>query len=338
MRLPHRRVWEGSAVRFVVYGAGAVGGVVGGRLAQHGSDVVLIARGAHADALRESGLTLEAPGETARIDVPSVKHPSEVAFGNAEVVLLAMKSQDTAAALLALRAHAPSSTSIVCLQNGVENERAALRLFANVYGINVMLPAAHLVPGVVQVFSSPVSGILDVGRFPSGTDAVAEQVAAALSAATFVSEPRPDIARWKYTKLLMNLGNAIQALCGREAARGRLRELVRAEGIACLRAAGVEFVGDEEERARRGDLLRFAPVGGGSRTGGSTWQSLERRTGAVETDYLNGEIVLLGRLHGVPTPANDLLQELTAELAAARADPGSLSEEELLERLGVRGS
>ena len=325
-------------MRFIVYGAGAVGGVVGGRLGEHGHDVVLIARGAHADAMRRSGLTIESPDVTTTVDVPVATHPSEVELGPDDVVLLAMKSQDTHDALLALRAAAPPSLPVVCLQNGVENERAALRVFERVYGINVMCPAGHFEPGVVQAHSTPLSGILDLGRYPSGADETAEAVAAALSASTFVSEVRDDIMRWKYAKLLMNLGNAVQALCGRAAARGPLGELVRAEGIACLEAAGIEFVSAEEDRARRGDLLRIGPIGDRERPGGSSWQSLERRTGAIESDYLNGEVVLLGRRHDVPTPANALLQQLAAEAAAARAAPGSLAPEVFLERLRARSA
>lgn len=320
-------------MQFIVYGAGAVGGVVGGRLAQHRHNVVLIARGAHADVLRRDGLRIESPEGNSMVDVPVATRPADLELGPDDVVLLAMKSQDTHDALLALRAAAPASLPVVCVQNGVENERAALRLFERVYGVNVMCPAGHLEPGVVQVYSSPLSGILDLGRYPSGVDETAEAVAAALSAAMFVSEAREDIMRWKYAKLLMNLGNAVQALCGRAAARGPLGQLVRAEGVACLEAAGIEFVSTEEDRARRGNLLRIRPIGDRERPGGSSWQSLERRTGAIESDYLNGEIVLLGRRHGVPTPANTLLQRLAAEAATARAAPGSLAPEVLLERL-----
>jgi 2-dehydropantoate 2-reductase len=52
----------------------------------------------------------------------------------------------------------------------------------------------------------------------------------------------------------------------------------------------------------RGDQVRIEPVGGTRRTGGSSWPSLTRSTGSSEADYLNGEIVLLGREHGVPAP------------------------------------
>ena len=67
--------------------------------------------------------------------------------------------------------------------------------------------------------------------------------------------------------------------------------------------------------------------------GGSTWQSLQRGVGAVETDYLTGEIVLLGRLHGVPTPANELVSELIGELGRTGSPPGSIPATDVLARL-----
>ena len=74
---------------------------------------------------------------------------------------------------------------------------------------------------------------------------------------------------------------------------------------------------------------------GHERQGGSSWQSLARGLGSIETDYLTGEIVLLGRLHRVPTPVNDLLQRLANRMAAEGRPPGSVAAEDVLARLGV---
>jgi 2-dehydropantoate 2-reductase len=216
---------------------------------------------------------------------------------------------------------------VVCAQNGVDNERLALRLFERVYGMCVMLPASHLSPGVVEVSSSPVSGILDLGRYPAGVDDVASSVAADLSASTFSSVPEPLVMRRKYAKLLMNLGNALEAACGASARSSALGVAARAEAVACFEAAGIDYASDEEDRARRGSLL--TPVG---RQGSSSWQSLARGTGSIEADYLNGEIVLLGRLWGVATPVNALLQTVAGELARSGAAPGSLTLQELESR------
>ena len=322
------------ARRFVVYGAGAIGGTIGGRLFEHGHDVVLVARGAHGEACKRDGLTLRTADGEVTLPVPTVLHPSELTIDpDADVVVLAMKTQDTADALDALATVAPPSTPIVCAQNGVENERLALRRFAAVHGMCVMLPASHLEAGVVEVSSTPIAGILDVGRYPSGVDATTEEVAATIDTSGFSSQAVPDVMRRKYAKLLMNLGNALDAACGAGARRSPLLAAARDEARACFAAAGIDVASDEEDRARRGDLLQMKPIDGKPRGGGSTWQSLARGTGRTEVDHLNGEVVLLGRLHGIPTPVNELCRQVASELARSSAPPGSVDIADLEARL-----
>lgn len=320
-------------MRFLICGAGAVGGVIGARLVQAGHDVVLVARGAHGAAIRRAGLRLVTPDEDAIVPVAVVEHPRDIAFTPRDVAILAVKTQDSVDALDALAAHAPPETPVACAQNGVESERLAARRFAHVYGMYVAMPAAHLEPGVVHAHSAPIAGVLDIGRFPSGLDDRARAIAAVLQASRFLSDPRDDVMRWKYGKLLLNLSNAAQALCGRTPAIAPIVQRLRDEGEACLRAASIDFVDEPEASARHGTVIAGRP-GAGPRPGGSSWQSLQRGTGAIEADYLNGEIALLGRLHGVSTPANALLQRLANEAARRGDPPGQLSGEEILEKLG----
>lgn len=318
-------------MRFVVYGAGAIGGVIGGRLFEHGHDVVLIARGAHYDAIADAGLRVVDPDREATMRVPVFDHPDRMSFSADDVVVLAMKTQDTAAALTALPA---DDLAIVCAQNGVENERLALRKFARVYGMCVMCPASHLAPGVVEASSAPIAGLLDVGCAPEGIDARAESVAAALSESTFESVPRPDIMRWKYNKLIMNLGNAVEALCPPgDPGAAELSRNARREGGAVLEAAGIAVATRAEDAERRGKLLTPRPIDGEMRGGGSSWQSLQRGTGHIETDYLNGEIVLLGRGLGIATPVNAMLQRHANEAARRGDKPGATSAAALLSEL-----
>ena len=242
-------------MRFVVFGAGAVGGVVGGRLYEHGHDVLLIARGPHAKAIAATGLTLASAAGVVVLPVPVTQTPEAVDWRDDDVVLLAVKSQDTETALRQLGSSAPGSVPVACVQNGVANEQAALRRFANVYGVCVMCPASHLEPGVVVASSSPVTALLDIGRYPTGVDDVAEAVAAAFGSSTIESVARPDIMRWKYAKLLRNLGNAVDAICGPGQRDTPLAQLALEEGEACLRAAGIAFASAEEDAARRGNRL-----------------------------------------------------------------------------------
>ena len=316
--------------RYVVFGAGAVGGTIAARLAMAGSEVVAVARGEHGEAIAAHGLMLHQPSGSTRVRFAGVSEDaSGVEWRDDDIVVLAMKTQDTTQAVEDLATFAPGSVSIVCAQNGVENERIALRRFPDVHGICVMLPASHLEPGVVVAHGAPAPGILDIGRIPNGADATDEIVAADLTAAGFSSLVQPAILRWKYAKLRMNLGNAFDAACAAPGQGDDLLDAARAEAAACFAAAGIDAASEEEDRGRRGDILRIAPVDGHQRGGGSSWQSIARGLGSIESDYLNGEVVLLGRLHGVPTPTNAAFQAIGRRLAASGAGPRSMSIDEI---------
>ncbi len=322
------------AGRFVIFGAGAIGGVVGAMFARAKQDVVLIARGAHAARMQTDGIVLQ-HGDDEEVLFPTVvTSVNDITWRDDDIVMLSMKSQDTLDAVRSLALVAPPSIRVVCAQNGVDNERVVVRHFRNTYGAVVMMPAGHLSPGVVQAHAWPTPGLIDVGRYPSGSDDGAAEIVRSLNAIGFNCVVRDDVMRWKYTKLLMNLANSVIALCGfgKEDA-AELRKAARDEGTAVLRAAGIAFASDEEDRERRADTLSLVPIGGKTRTGGSTWQSLARGTGTIETDWLNGEIVGLGRIHGVPTPVNEVLQRLTNRAARDGLPPESMDASEILASL-----
>jgi 2-dehydropantoate 2-reductase len=335
-------------MRYVIIGAGAVGGTIGGRLAQSGHDVVLVARGAHLAALETDGLRLVTAAGSVTQVIPAVDGPAALGeLRTDDVLVLAVKSQDTAAVVDQWAAApvvgggtARERIPIVCAQNGVDNERMALRVFGTVYGMCVWLPATHLEPGVVVSHMAPLSGILSLGRYPHGTDQVVRQIGADLSRSVFDAPVVDDVMRWKYGKLLMNLVNALDALLGDTAPRfadavTAIRRAIHAEGVAALEAAGIAFTSDEERRALQGDRMERQDIPGVRRGGGSTWQSLVRGADSVEADYLNGEISLLGRLHGVPTPVNDLLARLIADAVRAHRAPGDVPAEHLRALLDV---
>ncbi len=215
---------------------------------------------------------------------------------------------------------------VVCAQNGVENERVAARRGGRVYGMVVWLPATFVEPGVVLNHGHPTAGLLDLGCYPNGADDLSEGVAADLRGAGFASESVNAIMRWKYEKLLTNLGTAIPAICGLGVEAGDLVRQLRREAIACYEAAGIDYA-SREEAAQRRDPARFgqAEIAGHARQGGSTWQSVVRGLGAIETDYINGEIVLLGTIHGVATPYNRALQRVANRIAGERLQPGAYS-------------
>jgi 2-dehydropantoate 2-reductase len=97
---------------------------------------------------------------------------------------------------------------------------------------------------------------------------------------------------------------------------------LRQEALACFEAAGIEAATAEEYREHVSSHFSQADVPGAQRGGSSTWQSLAKGSTRLETDYLNGEIVLLGKLYGVPTPYNTAVRALAQRLAAEGGRPG----------------
>ncbi|WP_327294579.1 ketopantoate reductase family protein [Streptomyces sp. NBC_01197] len=331
-------------MRYIIIGAGAVGGIIGGRLSESGSEVVVVARGAHYEALRDGGLRIATPEGARTLALPVVDDPGAVGLRPDDVLVLTVKTQDSLAALNAWGPRPVAGTGataaevlpLVCAQNGVESERLALRTFRRVYGMCVWLPATFLEPGSVAAGGSPLSGILHIGRYPAGTDRTARQISADLEKAPFEAPVVPDVMRWKYGKLLSNLVNSLQAACGLHGAdptaNAIMEELLQraeAEGCAVYAAAGIEATSAEEQQRARGDKITQLPVEGQPSGGGSSWQSLSRGTGTIEADFLNGEIVLLGRLHGVPTPVNDVLQRVADTFAREHRPAGSMPAAEL---------
>ncbi|MFE1948951.1 ketopantoate reductase family protein [Streptomyces sp. NPDC059524] len=320
-------------MRYVIIGAGAVGGAVGGRLAQSGHDVVLVARGPQYEALRTHGLRLRTPDGEHLLRPPVVDGPEALGTLRADdVLLLAVKTQDSVAALDAWSGRpvegggtAAERLPLVCAQNGVASERFAARAFRRVYAMCVWLPATFVDPGIVRADGTPLTGILHLGGYPAGADDTAREIAADLKRSRLDAPVVADVMRWKYAKLLANLSNAIEALCAERTsdATRALHARARAEGEAVLAAAGIPYASPEEERACRGDRIRLESFDGTPRGGGSSWQSLKRGTGTIEADWLNGEIGRLGREHGIPTPVNDVLGELAGEAARQGRPPGA---------------
>ncbi len=321
-------------MRIIVYGVGAIGGTIAAAVALSGQQIVGIARGAQLDAIQRSGLLLRTPERTARAAFPCVSDPSEIDLRPGDAILLTMKTQDTRAALERLRAAGVVHQPIFCVQNGVANERMALRRFPEVHGVTVMMPASLSAPGEVSAFSTPRHGIFDIGRYPEGCNKHDAGLARVLEAANIAAFVTPDVMQSKYGKLLMNLNNILEAALGLDADIKPFAALLRAEAEAVYAAAGIRWQDVGASDPRRNELMRSEPIAGVGRSGGSTTQSLARGAGSIETDYLNGEIVLLGRLHGVPVPANTFVLDLSARMIREKLKPGSVSLAEMEAGLG----
>lgn len=339
--------------RYVVVGAGAIGGAIGGRLVQHGLAAVLVARGEHQQVMAAEGLRLRTPHEDLTLPVHAPATPQDLHLTTDDVLVMATKTHQVADALsvwagqpvhdgpdadAAVVGAAGDLLPVFLALNGVAAESMALRHFSRVYGVCVWSPAVHLTPGEVIVRATPLSGVLHLGRVPADlTDdhdrALLARVADDWTAATFRTELPADVMAWKYNKLLQNLGNVVTALLasvdGREIV-GAARE----EATEVLTAAGIDWVPDSVERSLREGAFDVVDVPGTPPgLGGSTWQSLARATGNLETDYLNGEICLVAHGLGLGAPINGALTRLARQAAEQGWQPGALTSDQLWARL-----
>ena len=320
-------------MKYVIYGAGAIGGVIGACLYRSGFDVTLIARGEHLKKIQSDGLRLVSADGVEVFDIPTVGHPNELSWSDTYSIILTMKAQDTADAIDTLQGLVPRSTPIVSGQNGVANEITASRWFDNVYAMLLLIPATFLNAGeVIHHVSrkSGVLGVLDTGRYPFGSDDYVDTLCGDLTASGFSATPDVEIMKLKYAKLITNLNNAVGAICGFQSDTKNIYSLLTDEALAILNKAAIQF--DRDRETQKYTLLGRAEVSGAPRGGSSSWQSV-MRGGQIEVDFLNGEIVLIAKKMGLDAPANSLIQELAQKTIRESLKPGWISPQEILEIL-----
>lgn len=337
-------------MRFVMLGAGAIGGVVGGQLAKAGFDVLFVdPLREHVDAINRNGLHLRGVHGHHVLRVPAVTDIPAVSLGADDVVICSVKSYDMDAAMQALRRATALELPVFCAQNGIRNEEVAARYFRNVHGVMVLIGAKRLVPGEVVHTSA---GPLGVGRWPSGLSEAAHEVTQAVAKTDIPAYSTEEIAVHKWNKMAINLNNATFGLLGISGQEAQADPEVRAfladvyeEGVRVLRAAGIRFEGppgssiEDRIRSLRGPAPGVPiPPDEEPRHRPSLWQDLYHGGGQVEADWFNGEIVRLGRAHGVPTPYSGLLLELIADMAQRRERPGGYTLSDLRARLAGKGA
>lgn len=301
--------------RIVVAGAGSIGGYVGGMLANAGRNVALLARPRVIDDIARHGLTLTGFDGSRHI-VPSnrlVMSDDPSLFKDAAIVLVTVKSADTAEMADQIARHAPPEVVVVSLQNGVGNADA----------LRARLPGRRVLAAMVP-FNVVSQGEGRCHRASSGDIVIARDAAdtaSHLSVPGLTMRPSDDISGVQWGKLIVNLNNALNALSGlplrEQLAQRAWRRLMAdqmAEGIAAIKAAGIKPVsttpvpvGLTPHLLRMPDWL-FGMVLGRSmkidaQARSSMWEDLmgKRRT---EIDYLQGVIVDLAQRQGLDAPVS----------------------------------
>lgn len=319
-------LWQGPGWPTVaVVGAGAVGGFFGARLAAAGAPVTLIGRPGPMAAVAAEGLRIEGKDFTLTVHPRTATELSAVA--GADLVLLCVKTLDTAETARGLAPHLKPGAVLVSLQNGVDNVdliEAAAGLSALPCAVYVAVETAgprllrHHGRGDLAIGSG--SPIPRPGAAPAADDPRPAAVAAVFERAGVPCPVTAEVATVLWTKLVMNCAlNAISALgpvnYGRMVEDPPTQRLIREladETVAVARAVGVPMPDDLADAACR---LAVAMHGMYS----STAQDLMRMR-RTEIDSLNGLVAKLAEPHGVPVPLNRMLHALVrmAEASTVR--------------------
>ena len=340
-------------MRFIIHGAGAVGSLVGGWLAESGAEVVLVARSPHAEAINQHGLQIKSGKGDRVVKLPAVTSPREITPRVGDVILLTVKSSQTAASVQSLRESFPEDTPVVCLQNGVRNEELAARRFLTVYGAMAGLSVTMIAPGVV---SHTLNNVISIGNYPLGCDEFGQEIAAHLAKAGSRVTINDSIMAVKWSKLILNLHNATFSILDKHLQLGlatpaisRFMADVEEEGLHMLEVAGISVADPNNpiDFGKRLDGLRNViedpekiyeaeNLPAELRTFPSTWTDLKLKRGETEAGYFNGEIILLGEKYGVPTPYNSTLLNIVETMAIEGTEPGLYTIEELMDQVEQR--
>lgn len=318
-------------MQVVVYGAGAVGSMLGGLLAQHKHDVHLVCRQAHADAVNTDGLHVKsATGDY-------VVHPrastslsgDDVAEG--AVVFVTVKSQDTGACADALAAAIPKETPIVSFQNAIGNEDLLLERFDNVYGGVCRMTCQMLQPGHA---SFRRMGRVIVGRYPKGSDATSRSLAKAFGAAGFDAASSRTIHSDKWLKLAVNGQSVFHAVVDpRDHDANEFIELkarILEETRRVLKAAKVRARSCDGRDPSIDEMIadlrrpRMPRPDRGIKVHNSTWQDLYLKRDSIESPRFHEPIVAMAREHGVAVPCHEVALETIQRCHRDATGPGAL--------------
>ena len=315
------------AARIAIIGAGAIGCALGAMLSRAGHDVTLIGRAAQVEAIRRDGLRVD--GALGSFTVPMAA--AQTLEFRPEYAFLTVKTQD---ALAALQANAASleGVTLVTFQNGVRSDAlladviAPQRLISAVVNIH----ANFLAPGAVTLI---YPGTLMVGR-PFGANDGEVTALAALLGAIVPTRVSANILGAHWFKLIVNLNNPFPALSDAtfhqvyaDALLRRLAVRTMLEGLRVAQHAGIRLESLPDTPVALLRLVDWLPLPLAAAVAaakarrmetrwpllGSTLQSLRRKR-PTEIDYLNGEVVRLGRELGVATPLNAALVDLVHQV------------------------
>jgi 2-dehydropantoate 2-reductase len=303
--------------KVVIVGAGAMGGLFGGLMAEQGLDVTLVDTWPeHIEAIKANGLRMVGVGGDRLIKISATADPSRIKA--ADVVLFQCKAFATEAAARSVWHLFGNGAVAISFQNGLGNEDVIASVIGAENVLGGLTAQAGLVeaPGVVRNFGDLPTHI---GELKGGPSDRATGIAAAFTRHGLPTTASAEIKREKWKKLLGNVAlGAISAVTDFRSfeimAVPELQEIVFRgvdEAAAVAKAEGVPL---DVKEAREVLMKLVDTTGGGTGTSKSSMREDLIRKRRTEIDTIHGSVARLGRKHGVPTPTIDTMIALVKGL------------------------
>jgi 2-dehydropantoate 2-reductase len=338
-----------------ILGAGSIGCYLGGCLINAGCDITLVGRARLQQQLLENGLNVtDWQGRNSHITPSHINYSlsdselTHYALSTADYILVTVKSGDTSAAAQNISQYAKSGAVVVSFQNGVRNSQVLSELLPNQHVVAGMVPFNVLTKGA-GTFHCGTEGNLGV----ENANGIVSTLIAAFNAANLPVDVYNNLHDIQWSKLIMNLNNAINALSGlplkEELSDRRYRKvlaLVIKEALGVLKVANIKTVKTGKVIPQLIPTILLLPnslfkivaasmikIDPDARSSMYEDFALGRPT---EIDYLNGEIVALAQKHNIPSPVNEKIMQLVKRIEKSQQGSPNISSIDLLQHVNKK--
>ncbi len=330
-------------MQVVVYGAGAIGSVLGGMLSLNNHDVRFVCRKPHAAAIKKNGLHIRsATGDyVAHPEVTTTLSSGDV--GEGACVFVTVKSQHTTECAAELARIVPPATPVVSFQNGIGNEDVLAKHFESVYAGVCRMTCQMVQPGHASFRNM---GRLVVGRYPKGSDAFARALCKAFGESGFDSCVSRNVTADRWLKLAVNTQSVFHAVIDprdheanefNELKARILEETKKVFKSAKLRPRSCDG-NDDSIDEMIADLRRprMPRTEHGMKVHNSIWQDLYLKRDTIESPLFHEPVIAMAREHGISVPINETALATIKRCHAAADGPGTVRLQQVLDDIEAR--
>ena len=312
--------------RYIIFGAGAIGSVLGGFLKLADKNVVIIGRQHHIASINKNGLQMNSYEKSWSVKISAFDTIKKIQPQKDDIVFLVVKSNDTASSVHELAKIFPNSTPVFSFQNSVDNEKIIASVFPHTYGGVVRMTSHLYLTGTVNFRKI---GRLIVGKYPFGIDKIVQSVAYDLEEAGFDISVSENIMKDKWLKLALNATSVITAIFSSPAIdrndTNRIKIKILQEIKNILQIAKIDATPCSEKYKSIEEMISHfhkpaQPYRPKIPVYNSTWQALANKK-PLEAQYFLKIFLELAKQHNFAAPITKKVLEMCNYLERNKLSP-----------------